>query len=120
MWDREKTERAERPQPLKPQNYTPPPRRVYHLRAGASWAVCKAFDDGEKPPIVIKAMLTVEQAEQAAYRMIDAMSDDEVGRALDEGWTYRAVRIKGAGARKVANPDDKTVTFVKGVPVRRP
>ncbi len=105
LWDREKADRASRPAPP-PTGYEPPKRRVYNLRSAASWAVCKVFDDPRKLPIAVKMRLLVEEAEVSAGRMRDGMTDEEVGRAVDEGWTYKPMRLAGMNKTRVANPDD--------------
>ena len=76
----------------------------------SDYAVAKVFDDG-RPNVIVAGGTgwSSFEAEARAGKLRDGMSDDEVARALQEGWSYAAVTVRGtARVRKAFVPRAET------------
>ena len=51
-------------------------------------AVVKEYDFGKFE--VVKPGLSLHEAQKIAGQLRDAMTDAEVGRSVDDGWSYQA------------------------------
>ena len=67
-------------------------KRVRYHRQ--DYAVAKVYDDGREPD-VIRYNLTPVDAEAQAGRLRDAMTEADVKKALDEGWNYKVIFVRG-------------------------
>lgn len=59
------------------------------------YAVAKVYEAGKVDVLKGHVNLTSFEADARAGRLRDEMSDDEVGTALKEGWTYAVVTVRG-------------------------
>jgi hypothetical protein len=66
-------------------------RPRYHRQ---DYAVARVYDDAREPEI-LRFNLTPVDAEAYAGRMRDGMTDADVKKALDEGWNYKVIFVRG-------------------------
>lgn len=65
-----------------------------HVPKNYKAGVFRVYDGGKRPPERVHGCETLEIAERRAGQLRDAMTDAEVGAALDAGWNYQALPLK--------------------------